>query len=136
MSKLPDHVDPAVFDVVQRCFCEALELDPHEVTWSSRVLSDLDAESLDLLDVVFRLEQAFGIQIPRGGLENQAKDVDGQPGEINGRLTAAGAAKLREVMPEVPAKEIFEGLKTVQIPELFRVGTFYNIVVALRALKA
>ncbi|MBN2798699.1 MAG: acyl carrier protein [Deltaproteobacteria bacterium] len=136
MAKLPANVDPALFEKVQRCFCEALELEPYEVQWGSRILADLDAESLDLLDVVFRLEQAFAIQIPRGGLENQAKEVDGEPGEVDGKLTAPGARRLQELMPEVPPDEIFEGLKAVQIPELFRVGTFYNIVVALQEAQS
>lgn len=131
MSELPEHVDPAVYETVRRCFCEALELDPHEVLWDSRILADLDAESLDLLDVVFRLEQAFDIRIPRGGLEARAKEVDGQPGEIDGRLTAAGASRLRELMPEVPSGEIHEGMKSSELPTVFRVGTFYNLVVAL-----
>ena len=89
------------------------------------------SESLDLLDVVFRLERAFDIQIPRAGLESQAKEVDGQPGEIDGKLTAIGAARLRELMPEVPEDEIFEGMKASAIATVFRVGTFYNIVIAL-----
>lgn len=136
MSELPAHVDQAIFEKVRAAFCEALELDTHEVEWGSRILADLDAESLDLLDVVFRLEQAFDIQIPRGGIEASATEVDGQPGEENGRLTGPGAVRLREVMPEVPPEEIYEGLKTADIPSLFRVGTFYNVVVALIEAQA
>ena len=135
MSDLPDHVNAQVFSTVQRCFCETLELDPDEVSWDAKVLEDLGAESSDLLDVVFRLESAFDIQIPRGGLEARARDVDGDPGEIDGRLTAAGAQRLREVMPEVPAGEITEGMKTSEIPMIFRVGTFYHIVAALVEAK-
>jgi len=72
MSRAPADLDPEAFASVQRCFCEALELEPDEVSYDSTVLDDLGAESLDLLDVVFRLERAFDIQIPRGGLEAQA----------------------------------------------------------------
>lgn len=135
MPVLPNDVDQATFEKVQRAFCDALELDPDEVAWEARVLDDLGAESLDLLDVVFRLERAFGIQIPRGGLESRAKEVDGEPGELDGRLTEAGARRMRELMPEVPAEEIHAGLKTSEIPRVFRVGTFYNIVVALVGQK-
>lgn len=132
----PPDVNPEIFAKVQRAFCDALELEPYEVRYSSRILADLDAESLDLLDVVFRLEQAFDLQIPRGGIEAQAKDVDGEPGEVDGRLTEAGAAKLREVMPEVPPEELQAGKKTADVPEVFRVGTFYNLVVALLEQQA
>lgn len=135
MSETPAHVDADIFDKVQEAFCEALELDEDEVTWDARILDDLGAESLDLLDVVFRLERAFDIQIPRGGLEAKAKEVDGEPGEVEGRLTEAGAARLRELMPEVPAAELQAGMKTSELGRVFRVGTFYNIVKALLEAK-
>lgn len=131
MANLPSNVDADIFASVQRAFMEALELDEDEVDWDSKILDDLGAESLDLLDVVFRLERAFDIQIPRGGLEAQAKEVDGEPGEIDGRLTEAGAARLRAMMPEVPANEIPAGLKSAELPRVFRVGTFHNIVATL-----
>jgi acyl carrier protein len=135
MSETPAHVDADIFDKVQEAFCEALELDEDEVTWDARILDDLGAESLDLLDVVFRLERAFDVQIPRGGLEAKAKEVDGEPGEVDGRLTEAGAARLRELMPEVPAAELQAGMKTSELGRVFRVGTFYNIVKALLEAK-
>lgn len=136
MADLPEHVDPEMFATVRASFCEALELDDDEVAWDSKILDDLGAESLDLLDVVFRLERSFDIQIPRGGLEAQAEDVDGEPGEVDGRLTEAGAARLRELMPEVPAGEITAGMKSAELATVFRVGTFYNIVKALLDQKA
>ena len=135
MSALPVDVDPVHWAKVQQAFCEALELDPEEVAWDSKVLDDLGAESLDLLDVAFRLERAFDIQIPRGGLEQQAEDVDGQPGELDGKLTEAGAARLREVMPEA-ADEISAGMKSADLPWTFRVATFYRLTKALVAAKA
>ena len=135
MNQMPTSVDPDVFAKVRECFCETLELDTDEVEWGSRLLDDLGAESIDLLDVVFRLESAFEVQIPRGGVEAQAKDVDGEPGEIDGRLTIAGRDKLRELMPEVPEDEIFEGMKTSEVGRVFRVGTFVNIVTALLTEK-
>ena len=133
MSRTPADLDPQVFATVQECFCEALELDPPEVTYDSRVLDDLGAESLDLLDVVFRLERAFDIQIPRGGLEARARDLEGAPGEVDGRLTEAGAQALRGAMPEVPPDEIQAGMRTDDLPQVFRVGTFYHLVQRLRA---
>ncbi len=136
VNKIPTTIDPDVFTKVRDCFCETLELDADEVEWNSRLLDDLGAESIDLLDVVFRLESTFEIQIPRGGVEAQAKNVDGEPGEIDGRLTIAGRDKLRSLMPEVPADEIFEGMKTSEIGRVFRVGTFVNIVTALLAEKS
>ncbi|MFK7930639.1 MAG: phosphopantetheine-binding protein [Myxococcota bacterium] len=133
MSRAPADLDPDAFASVQRCFCEALELEPNEISYDSTVLDDLGAESLDLLDVVFRLERAFDIQIPRGGLEAQAQAQDGEAGEVDGKLTAAGAARLRMAMPEVPPEELPEGMRVDELATVFRVGTFYNLVQRLRA---
>lgn len=128
--------DPVMFAKVQKCFCDALEVDVDECGYYAKVLDDLGAESLDLLDVVFRLERAFDVQIPRGGVESKAKMVDGKPGEVDGKLTAIGAEVLRKLMPEVPEEEIFEGLKTTELPRAFRVGTFYVLVWVLVTVKA
>jgi len=129
---LPEGVDPDLFLIVQRCFCEALELDPDEVPFHARVLDDLGAESLDLLDVVFRLERSLNLQIPRGGIEARARDTGGEPGEIDGVLTEAGARALRSAMPEVPPAEIQGGMRADDLPRVFRVGTFYYLVERLR----
>lgn len=133
MSRAPADLDPQVFATVRQCFCEALELDDGEVTFDSTVLDDLGAESLDLLDVVFRLERSFDIQIPRGGLEAQAQGESGEPGEVDGKLTEAGAARLRQAMPEVPPEELPAGLRVDELAGVFRVGTFYNLVQRLRS---
>ena len=126
----PHPRDPAVFDVVQHAFAEALGLDLDEVDYDSKIIDDLGAESLDLLDIVFRLERAFDIKIPRGGIETAAKDglQDGETYEVNGVLTPLGLTKLSEAMPEVPREEFREGLKVAEVPLLFRVATFCRLV--------
>ena len=131
MPEMPNTVDPEIFSKVQACFCDALELDTDEVHWDSKVFDDLDAESIAIQDVVFQIESAFDIQIPRGGMVAQAKDVDGVPGEVDGRLTIAGRDKLRDMMPEVPPEEIVEGMKSSEIGLTYRVGTIVNIVIEL-----
>ena len=135
MSLIPSHVDHAIFQIVRNCFCAALELDDDEVQWDSKVLDDLGAESLDLLDVVFRLERSFEIAIPRGGIEAEARTTTEGPGEVDGRLTQAGCNRMRRLMPEVPTDEIQVGMKVSEIPTLFRVGSFYNIVISLLEAK-
>ena len=129
-------MDPEVWAKVQDAFAVALGLEEDEVVADARLIEDLGAESLDFLDIVFRLERSFDIKIPRGGIEAEAReDVDGVY-EVDGVLTAEGLAKLTEVMPEVPPEEFVEGLRVSEIPELFRVTTFYNIVVLLLEQKA
>lgn len=131
------YTDEQLFDKVRDCFCEALGLDEDEVELDSSVIDDLGAESLDLLDIVFRLERAFSIKIPRGDLERQASDsLDGEPYEVDGVLTAAALEKLKEAMPEVDPSAFKPGLLTKDIPRLFTVRTFQNIVVRLLEEKA
>ena len=130
MTVLPNWIEPVLYGRVQACFIEALELEEDEIQWNSTILEDLGAESLDLLDIVFRLEREFNITIPRGQLTAEANT------EENGRLTESGVERLRELMPEVPADEIQVGLKSSEVPTLFRVATFYNLVTTLMAEKA
>ena len=60
-----DQADPAIWDKVRDAFAEALGLDEDEVELHHKIIEDLDAESLDFLDIAFRLERAFDIKIPR-----------------------------------------------------------------------
>jgi acyl carrier protein len=138
MSSLPPGVDEAVFTKVQSCIAEALGLDEEEVTYTARLIGDLGAESLDFLDIAFRLERTFDIRIPRGGIEAASKEglAEGESYEVNGVLTSAALQRLAAHMPEVPPSEFREGLKVSEVPTLMRVGTFYNVVTGLRAAKA
>jgi len=122
--------------MVQTCFCEALELELEEVTFESRVLTDLGAESLDLLDVVFRLERTFDIQIPRDGVIGPNNGQAGGNEQNKGVLTEEDVQRLHEIMPEVPPNELYTGMKFSEVPTVFRVGTFYHLIVTLLQQEA
>lgn len=113
---------------VRIAIAEGLALQPEQVEAQHYLTDDLGAESLDYLDVVFRLEEAFGIQITRGEMENAAKgdmaDADFAP---DGVISDAGLERLRELLPE-SADRIQPGLKPGRILELFQVQTFVRIV--------
>ena len=134
---LPAHIDPKTWEKVRTAFAEALGLDEDEVSYDSKVIGDLGAESLDFLDIAFRLERAFDIKIPRGGIERTAQTGMGdEPYEVAGVLTPLALEKLAEAMPEIPRAEFREGLRTSEMATLFRVATFYNLVLHLVAEKA
>ncbi len=135
---LPAGVDEATFEKVRSCIAEALGLDEEEVRYDSRLIGDLGAESLDFLDIAFRLERAFDVRIPRGGIEAASKEglPEGETYEVGGVLTPAALARLAAHMPEVPPAEFRPGLKVSEVSSLMRVGTFYNVVTGLRAAKA
>ncbi len=120
-----------ILQKVKESIVEALGVDEDEVVPTATLFEDLGAESLDLLDIVFRLEKAFGIKIPRGGIQQDIIAAEGMKEEDvlqDGALTALGAQKLRERMPEVDSARIYEGFRVEDIPTLFTVQTFVNIV--------
>ena len=123
--------DQKIYEGIKEAIVEALGVEPEEVEENSALFDDLGAESLDLLDIVFRIEKTFGIKIPRGGLQNDLLDAEGIKQEdvlIDGALTALGAEKLKEKMPEIDPEKIQEGFRTDDLPTLFTVQTFVNIV--------
>lgn len=120
-----------IYTKVVDAFCEALGLDEDEIEPDSFVIDDLGAESLDFLDITFRLERAFGIKVPRGEIQRSAEEEAGQEFEVDGKLTAFGAEALKKAMPEVPAERIHEGFPVRDIPRLFTVRTFLNVVARL-----
>ena len=125
-----------VFERVQSAFVEALGVDEPEVTPEARIFDDLGAESLDLLEIVFLLERGFDIKIPRGGIKEASQaGLDPSQYEVDGVLTELALEKLRELMPEVDPTDFAPGLTANEIPRLFRVQTFVNIVVGLLAEK-
>ena len=87
-----------IFDKVREALVDALGVDEDEVTPNATLRGDLDAESIDFLDIVFRLEKAFDIKIERGELIPM--DVLEDASYVSdGKVNAAGIAKLKERMP-------------------------------------
>ena len=87
-----------IFDKVREALVEALGVDDDEVTPEATLQGDLDAESIDFLDIVFRLEKSFDIKIERGDLfpEDILTNVEYVE---DGKVNDTGIAKLRERMP-------------------------------------
>ena len=87
-----------VFDKIQVALVDALGVDDDEVTLEATLVGDLGAESIDFLDIVFRLEKAFDIKIPRGELFPEDVLTDAKYVQ-DGRVTEEGLAELRNRMP-------------------------------------
>ena len=110
-----------VFTKVQTALVDALGVDEEEVTPQARLVGDLGAESIDFLDIVFRLEKAFDIKIPRGELFPEDILTNAEYVQ-NGRLTPDGLVQLKARMPFAdltnftanPAVQDFGNLLTVQ----------------------
>ncbi len=87
-----------VFEKIQTALVDALGVDDDEVTAEATLVGDLGAESIDFLDIVFRLEKSFSIKIPRGELFPEDVLTDSQYVH-DGRVTEGGLAELRKRMP-------------------------------------
>jgi acyl carrier protein len=87
-----------IFSKVQEALVDALGVEDEEVIPEATLQGDLDAESIDFLDIVFRLEKAFDIKIERGELFPE--DILTSTDYVEeGKVNAAGIAKLKERMP-------------------------------------
>ena len=101
-----------IFEKVKTALVDALGVDEDDVSPSATMVGDLGAESIDFLDIVFRLEKAFGIKIPRGELfpEEVLSSADFV---VNGKVNAAGIEALKARMPFVDLTK-FEANPMVQ----------------------
>lgn len=87
-----------IFAKVQEALVDALGVEEDEVTPEATLQGDLDAESIDFLDIVFRLEKGFNIKIERGELFPEDILTD-TAFVADGKVNADGIAKLKERMP-------------------------------------
>ena len=127
-----DMSDAAIAEHVRVIVAEALGRADDEVKLTSILMEDLGAESLDFLDIVFRLERDFSIEITRGEMERASRgDMSPEEFAPAGVISEAGLARLRELMPEA-AGRIKPGLRPSTILTLFSVRTFANMVIGKR----
>ena len=120
----------AIFPKVADIMADALGCDAAEVKPESSLINDLGAESIDFLDIVFRLERAFKVKIPRGKIIEDARgSLSEADFEKGGVVTDAGVARLKAFLSEVPADRFPSPLKVVEIPKLFTVETFCKMVI-------
>ena len=117
-----------LFGKVRGCVADVLAIDPSKIVPGASLIDDLGAESLDFLDLVFRLETDYAVKIPRDGLLLAVRDGLGDRFDQNGVLSDDALARLRLLMPEVPPERIGSGLRTHQIPNLFTAETFVRLV--------
>lgn len=117
-----------IFEQVQEVLVDALGLDDDEVTPESTLMGDLGAESIDFLDIVFRLEKAFNIKVPREELF-PAEAVLNNPDYVSGgKVTAKGLAELRAKMPHTDLAAFEANPDVNKIADLFTVQAIVNFV--------
>jgi acyl carrier protein len=110
-----------IYDKVQNALVDALGVDQDEVAEDATLVGDLGAESIDFLDIVFRLEKAFGIEIPRSELFPE--DILTSSDFVkDGKVTDIGLAELRKRMPFVDLSRFEENPEVQEFVNLLTVA--------------
>jgi acyl carrier protein len=111
-----------IYGKIAKVLVEALNVDKDELTPTATLQGDLGAESIDFLDIVFRLEREFGIKIPRGELFPETV-FQGDPDFVReGRVTDQGMAELRLRMPYADLGAFDKDRRVKAVSDLFTVG--------------
>lgn len=113
---------------VQGVLVDALGVDEDEVKPDSTLMADLGAESIDFLDIVFRMEKAFGIKIPREELFPAENILSNKEYISNGKLTPKGLEELKKRMPHTDLSEFAADPNINKIGDLFTVDVLVNFV--------
>jgi acyl carrier protein len=120
----------AVFPKVADTMADALACDLEKVKLDASLINDLGAESIDFLDIIFRLERGFKVKIPRGKIVEEARgELSEAEFEKGGIVSDAGLVRLKTFLNEVPADRFKSPLKAAEIPRLFTVETFCKMVI-------
>ncbi|MBA2650607.1 MAG: acyl carrier protein [Legionella sp.] len=126
-----------VYPKVREIIADVLVIDEADIALNSRLITDLGAESIDFLDLVFQLEKEFKIKIPRGQLEKNARGALAEDEfEKGGVLTPAGLEALKNYLCEVPPDQFRTNMKVNEIPMLFTVETFCKLVFTAQSAQS
>ena len=116
-----------VLNKVRGVLVDALGVDEEEVTESARLVGDLGAESIDFLDIVFRLEKAFGIKIDQAELFPEAVLSDPQY-VVDGKVTDKGMDELRKRLPHMNLDGFNASRKVDEFSNVFTVADIVKFV--------
>ncbi len=116
-----------IFTKIKSALVDALGVDEDEVTAEATLTGDLGAESIDFLDIVFRLEKTFDIKIPRGELFPESILTDPQY-VAGGKFTEKGLDELRKRMPFADLSEFARNPVAQEFGSLFTVQMICNYI--------
>jgi acyl carrier protein len=111
-----------IYGKVSRVVSESLNVDESDFSLTAKLQEDLGAESIDFLDIVFRLEREFSVRIPRGELFPESVFQGDRDFVRDGRVTEQGMAELRSRMPYADLSAFSLDRRLTAVQELFTVG--------------
>jgi acyl carrier protein len=121
---------PELNAAVHEAVASALGLEEDEVTPDATLMDDLGAESIDLLDILFRIERATGVKIKASDLGEhiQGGIPDDEFGEEGGSVSEKGLEQLKKVMPQIDVDELRGNLAPENVIMLFTVQNLSDMV--------
>jgi acyl carrier protein len=119
-----------IYQKVATTLVDALGVDEEEVKKDATLTGDLGAESIDFLDIVFRLEKNFDVKIPRGDLFPDEKLFSDPQYVQNGRMTPAGLAELKNRLPFADLDEFAKN------PDVQKIGSLYTVEMIVRYIES
>ncbi len=126
---MPTHDE--IFAKVKETLVDALGLDDDEITHTARLKADLGAESIDFLDIVFRLEKKFNTKIPRNELFPESLFSSEAGFAENGKVTENGLVELRSRLPhadKAALEKLAEDPRVENVEDLFTVNMVVNFL--------
>jgi acyl carrier protein len=131
-------VDQETLNAVRQAVVEALGVSEDEVQPGTTLMDELGAESIDLLDVLFRLERKLGVKVKAADIAAwvQGDIPEGEFGGDDGKVTPAALAQLKRIMPQVDFDGLNGQLETDKVMMLFTVENLAELVMARVATAA
>jgi len=128
-------VDSETLDAVRQAVVEALGVSEDEVQPGTTLMDELGAESIDLLDVLFRLERKLGVKVKAADIAAwvQGDIPEGDFGGDDGMVTPAALAQLKKIMPQVDFDQLNGQLETDRVMMLFTIENLADLVIARAA---
>jgi len=121
--------DQEIFQKLQCVIRNVLGVKLEQITLNSILVKDLGAESIDLLDLSFLIEDEFKISIEHNEFEKEVKTrIPGGEFEKEGSLTPAALEELKKALPEVDRSRLVPGFRKAEIPSLLTVSVFVRLI--------
>ena len=118
-----------IFEELKPLLVEVLGMSPEKILLESVLVSDLGAESIDLLDFSFRIEEKFEVRIEANEIERDAvKRLPAGVYEKDGYLTEAAISEIRKSLPELDPNKFAKALRKADLPSLLTVSFFVQLI--------
>ncbi len=125
-----------IYEQLKPLLVEVLGVSADRIQMDSVLVADLGAESIDLLDLSFRIEEHFKVGIEANEIEREAKKrLPGGVYEKDGFLTDDALAEIRRAAPELDPEKLVTGLRKVDLPSLLTVSFFVHLIARKLARK-